>query len=71
MRQPVVVVTPLQSALFLLCPRLFYSLDVAITAAGHPIVVEVGDGQVSYLKEWGVAEFGRTVLRAIATLTQP
>lgn len=61
----------LEPALFCLRSRLFYSLDVAITAAGDPIVVEVGDGQVSDLKEWGVAEFGRTVLRAIATLTQP
>ncbi|MBX0291883.1 ATP-grasp domain-containing protein [Hymenobacter sp. HSC-4F20] len=60
----------LEPALFQLRPRLFYSLDVALTAAGHPIIVEVGDGQVSDLKEWDVADFGRTVLRALAAVTQ-
>ncbi|UOQ75412.1 ATP-grasp domain-containing protein [Hymenobacter sp. 5516J-16] len=60
----------LRPALFQLRPRLFYSLDVALTAAGHPIIVEVGDGQVSDLKEWNVADFGRTVLGALAAATQ-
>lgn len=59
----------LQPVLALLRPRLFYSLDVALTAAGHPIVVEAGDGQVSDLKEWELAEFGRVVLGALARAT--
>ncbi|RPD49276.1 hypothetical protein DNI29_00280 [Hymenobacter sediminis] len=60
----------LQPALFQLRSRLFCSLDVAFTAAGYPIIVEVGDGQVSDLKEWDVAGFGRTVLSALADATQ-
>jgi len=55
----------LQGALALLQPRLFYSFDVAETLAGQPVVVEVGDGQVSDLKEWSVAEFGNRVLRLL------
>jgi ATP-grasp domain, R2K clade family 3 len=54
----------------LLKPRLFYSLDVAITQAGVPMVVELGDGQVSDLKEWEVPDFGSTVLCALARVTQ-
>ncbi|MDO7884862.1 ATP-grasp domain-containing protein [Hymenobacter cheonanensis] len=57
----------LQAAVVALRPRLFYSLDVAETLAGQPVLVEVGDGQVSDLKEWSVAEFGHRVLRALAT----
>lgn len=56
----------LQPALAALRPRLFYSFDVAETLAGQPVLVEVGDGQVSDLKEWSVAEFGDRVLRALA-----
>ena len=56
----------LQPALAALRPRLFYSLDVAETLAGQPVLVEVGDGQVSDLKEWPVAEFGARVLQALA-----
>ncbi|MET4107777.1 ATP-grasp domain-containing protein [Hymenobacter sp. UYP22] len=56
--------------LALLQPRLYYSLDVAFTAAGHPVVVEVGDGQVSDLKEWSTADFGHTVLGALARAIQ-
>jgi hypothetical protein len=55
----------LQEAIVLLQPRLFYSFDVAETLAGQPVLVEVGDGQVSDLKEWSVAEFGSLVLRAL------
>lgn len=57
----------LRAAAAALRPRLFYSLDVAETLAGQPVLVEVGDGQVSDLKEWTVAEFGSCVLRALAT----
>jgi hypothetical protein len=56
----------LQAAVAALEPRLFYSFDVAETLAGQPVLVEVGDGQVSDLKEWLVAEFGRCVLVALA-----
>lgn len=56
----------LQAAVAALQPRLFYSFDVAETLAGQPVLVEVGDGQVSDLKEWSVAEFGDWVLRALA-----
>ncbi|MGI4867227.1 MAG: ATP-grasp domain-containing protein [Janthinobacterium lividum] len=56
----------LQAAVAALRPRLFYSFDVAETMAGQPVLVEVGDGQVSDLKEWSVAEFGSRVLRALA-----
>ena len=56
----------LQAAVVALRPRLFYSFDVAETMAGQLVLVEVGDGQVSDLKEWSVAEFGGRVLRALA-----
>jgi len=55
----------LQAAVNSLRPRLFYSFDVAETLAGQPVLVEVGDGQVSDLKEWTVAEFGSRVLKAL------
>jgi hypothetical protein len=55
------------AAVELLQPRLFYSLDVAETLAGQPVVVEVGDGQVSDLKEWSMDDFGNRVLRVLAT----
>lgn len=61
----------LQPALAVLQPRLFYSLDVALTTAGTPVIVEVGDGQVSDLKEWALPDFSSTVLRALARVTQP
>jgi hypothetical protein len=56
----------LQAAVAALQPRLFYSFDVAETLGGQPVLVEVGDGQVSDLKEWSVAEFGSCVLQALA-----
>lgn len=55
-----------QGALVALRPRLFYSFDVAETLAGQAVLVEVGDGQVSDLKEWTVAKFGSRVLQALA-----
>ncbi|UOQ73373.1 ATP-grasp domain-containing protein [Hymenobacter cellulosilyticus] len=58
----------LQPVLALLAPRNFYSLDMVLTAAGSSVVVEVGDGQVSDIKEWTLADFGQTVLRALAAL---
>ena len=56
----------LQYAVDSLYPRLFYSFDVAETLAGQLVLVEIGDGQVSDLKEWTVAEFGSRVLKALA-----
>ncbi len=56
----------LRAAVLALEPRLFYSFDVAETVAGQPVLVEVGDGQVSDLKEWTVVEFGNRVLLALA-----
>ncbi|UOQ54150.1 ATP-grasp domain-containing protein [Hymenobacter cellulosivorans] len=58
----------LKPVLPLLAPRKFYSLDIAQTAAGRNVVVEVGDGQVSDLKEWSLADFGPTVLRALSAV---
>lgn len=54
--------------LALLAQRKFYSLDVAQTSLGRRVVVEVGDGQVSDLKEWSLADFGQSVLQALAAL---
>lgn len=62
----VVLPESLQAAVGVLRPRLFYSFDVAETLAGQPVLIEVGDGQVSDLKEWTVAEFGSRVLRVLA-----
>ena len=62
----ITVPASLQGALIALRPRLFYSFDVAETLAGQPVLVEVGDGQVSDLKEWTVTEFGSRVLQALA-----
>ncbi|WP_375438023.1 ATP-grasp domain-containing protein [uncultured Hymenobacter sp.] len=56
----------LQPVLVQLIPRLFYSLDVVQQAFGEYCVVEVGDGQVSDLKEWDVTDFCETVLRKLA-----
>lgn len=56
----------LQDAVTSLRPRLFYSFDVAETLASQPVLVEVGDGQVSDLKEWTVAEFGSRMLKTLA-----
>jgi hypothetical protein len=62
----VVLPGALLAAVAALQPRLFYSLDVAETLTGQLVLVEVGDGQVSDLKEWSVAEFGSRVLPAMA-----
>jgi hypothetical protein len=36
--------------------RWFYTIDVAYTQQGQPLVIEIGDGQVSDTKEWYVPE---------------
>jgi hypothetical protein len=56
----------LRPVLALLAPRLFYSLDVVQQLSGQYIVVEVGDGQVSDLKEWDVTDFVESVLKRLA-----
>lgn len=35
----------------------FYSVDIAKTEAGNMVVIELGDGQVSDLKNWSAKEF--------------
>lgn len=49
--------------------RWFYTVDVAYTSEGQPIIIEIGDGQVSDLKEWTVAELYGTAIRRLAELT--
>lgn len=56
----------LEPVLNQLAGRRFYSLDVVYTRTGEAVVVEVGDGQVSDLKEWQLDDFGATVLAALA-----
>lgn len=59
----------LRPAIHALQARWFYTVDVAFTRTGQPIIVEVGDGQVSDTKEWPVAELYRTVLSRVAAST--
>jgi hypothetical protein len=47
---------PLEPVLALLQSRWLYTLDVAYTPAGTPLLIEVGDGQVSDTKEWSISE---------------
>ncbi|WP_210521472.1 ATP-grasp domain-containing protein [Hymenobacter terricola] len=54
----------LRPALEALKSRWFYTVDIAYTQTGQPIIIEVGDGQVSDIKEWSVAElYGRVISR--------
>jgi hypothetical protein len=57
----------LRPALAQLQSRWLYTLDIAYTKGGRPIIIEVGDGQVSDTKEWQVADFYQTVIRQLAT----
>lgn len=41
----------------------FYSVDVARDERERELVVEIGDGQVSDLKNWGVDEFVEMLLK--------
>jgi hypothetical protein len=54
-------------ALAQLQSRWLYTLDLAYTKGGRPIIIEVGDGQVSDTKEWQVADLYQTVIRQLAT----
>jgi hypothetical protein len=58
----------LYPALAQLQSRWLCTLDVAYTKGGRPIIIEVGDGQVSDTKEWQVAELYQTVIQPLATL---
>ena len=54
----------LKPALEALKNRWFYTVDVAYTKTDQPIIIEVGDGQVSDIKEWSVAElYGKAINR--------
>lgn len=57
----------LKPALDALKSRWFYTVDVAYTQTGQPIIIEVGDGQVSDTKEWSVVEL---YSRAISRLSE-
>jgi hypothetical protein len=58
----------LKPALDALKSRWFYTVDVAFTKTGQPIIIEVGDGQVSDIKEWTVAELYSTTINRLAEL---
>jgi hypothetical protein len=57
----------LRLALAQLQNRWFYTIDIAYTKQGQPIIIEIGDGQVSDTKEWQVADLYQTVIRQLAT----
>ena len=46
--------------------RWFYTIDVAFDCNGKPLVIEVGDGQVSDTKEWTVAELYGTAIKYLS-----
>lgn len=56
----------LQPALAALQSRWLCTIDVAYTAAGEAIIIEIGDGQVSDTKEWQLADLYRTVVCSLA-----
>ena len=58
----------LKPALGALKNRWFYTVDVAYTQTGQPVIIEVGDGQVSDIKEWSVAELYSKVIHRLAEL---
>ena len=58
----------LKPALEALKSRWFYTVDVAYTQTGQPVIIEVGDGQVSDIKEWRVAELYSSVIFRLSEL---
>ena len=58
----------LQPALEALKSRWFYTVDVAYTLADQPIIIEVGDGQVSDTKEWRAVELYSKAVSRLAEL---
>jgi hypothetical protein len=53
-------------ALAALQSRWFYTVDVAYRADGKPLIIEVGDGQVSDTKEWTVTQLYQTAIHCLA-----
>ncbi|MDO7876308.1 ATP-grasp domain-containing protein [Hymenobacter sp. ASUV-10] len=58
----------LKPALQTLQNRWFCTIDVAFTSTGAPLIIEVGDGQVSDTKEWTVSELYQSALARLAAL---
>lgn len=56
----------LKPALAVLQSRWLYTIDVAFQITGEPIIVEIGDGQVSDTKEWGVTDLYERVIHQLA-----
>ncbi len=56
----------LKPALETLKNRWFYTVDVAYTQTSQPVIIEVGDGQVSDTKEWSVATLYSKVISRLA-----
>ena len=56
----------LKRALEALAYRWFYTVDVAYTKIGQPLIIEVGDGQVSDTKEWNVTDLYSNVISRLA-----
>jgi hypothetical protein len=48
--------------------RWFYTIDVAYDMGGKPIIIEIGDGQVSDTKEWTVARLYETAIKRLAEI---
>jgi hypothetical protein len=47
--------------------RPFYSIDMAINDSGKLRLIEIGDGQVSDIKEWAVERFVQMLLSSVDT----
>jgi len=58
----------LRPALAALQSRWFYTVDVAYRLDGQPLIIEVGDGQVSDTKAWTVAELYETAMKHLSDL---
>jgi hypothetical protein len=56
----------LQPVIAKLHTRWLYTIDVAYTRQGQPLIIEVGDGQVSDTKEWALTELYETVFQRLA-----
>jgi hypothetical protein len=59
----------LQSVIAQLQTRWFYTIDVAYTRQGQPLIIEIGDGQVSDTKEWLVADLYQHVIQPLVQCT--
>ncbi|WP_046242917.1 ATP-grasp domain-containing protein [Hymenobacter terrenus] len=61
----------LAPVLLALQSRWFYTIDVAYDLHGKPIIIEVGDGQVSDTKEWTVSALYENVVNLVAAVQEP